>query len=413
MSITYYIPDWDDRVDPEYDFTNDRHKPGRDPYKDDRYAHELFAPEPPYDGVLLSRAVIDDSPAKHRAIIEAQSVHAYLRLPDHHKVLGDCGAFTYWQAEEPPYKTDEILDYYQQLGFNIGVSIDHLIFAELEDEKERRWNITVENAREFLRLYRLRRPSYRFTPVGVAQGWSPGSYAKAARELIKMGYGHIAAGGLVRSATRDVIAVLRAIQAVQEEEQSKVPLHLFGVNRPEFIETFAALGVTSFDSASRLRRAWMDGRRNYFFGDVSFSAIRIPEARTLAKKRDLDEAEVRPLEQAALSALRAYAGYQCSLEGTLAAVLAYASLAGEVRERTRRDYWATLAARPWEHCPCAICGQIGIDVIIFRGNNRNRRRGFHNTWHLYQQLKGVRHELAVPRQDAPAGAAQTALSLWP
>jgi hypothetical protein len=40
----------------------------------------------------------------------------------------------------------------------------------------------------------------------------------------------------------------------------------------------------------------------------------------------------------------------------------------------------TLDNRPWELCKCDICKKNGIDVVIFRGANRNKRRGFHNTW---------------------------------
>src|ERR1044071_3918312 len=169
MTMRYFIPDWDDRVDPGYLFDTDAHTPGRNPYLHDQYAHELYK-TPPYDGILLSRATLDNDRRKREAIIAAGSVHQYLRLPANgHQVLGDCGAFSYWQQENPPYTTEDILDYYQRLGFDLGVSIDHLIFAELEAEKERRWQLTIDNAEEFLRLHRNGR--YTFTPVGVAQGW--------------------------------------------------------------------------------------------------------------------------------------------------------------------------------------------------------------------------------------------------
>jgi hypothetical protein len=393
MPIRYFIPDWDDRVDPTYTFLTDEHTPGRDPYRDDRYAHELYT-MPPYNGMLMSRAVIDDSPAKHAAIVAAGSVHRYLRLPEQYPVLGDCGAFSYWKEQEPPYRTNEILEYYQQLGFDYGVSIDHLIFAELEAEKERRWNITIDNAEAFLRLHQTER--YTFTPVGVAQGWDPPSYGRAAHALMQMGYQHIAAGGLVRSQTQEVIAVLQAIKA---ELRPGTQLHLFGVNRPEYIQTFADLGVTSFDSASRLRRAWMDGRRNYFLGSRAYSAIRIPDAQTLAKKRGLDPATTLRFEQAALESMRAYDNDAIALEEALEAALAYAALSGAVRERTRRDYRETLLYRPWQYCACEICTTIGVEVIIFRGNNRNRRRGFHNTWQLYQQMDGYVQETPEPAED--------------
>lgn len=50
-------------------------------------------------------------------------------------------------------------------------------------------------------------------------------------------------------------------------------------------------------------------------------------------------------------------------------------------------YRKTLRSRPWDRCDCPICEELGIEVAIFRGNNRNRRRGFHNTYRFYQQFK--------------------------
>lgn len=382
MTICYFVPDWDDRVDPDFDFLSDTHRPGRNPYRDDRYAHEIYDTAP-YDGILLSRATLDGNAAKRDAILQAGSAHRYLRLPidGQHKVLGDCGAFSYWQQDEPPYRTDDVLAYYQDLGFDLGVSVDHLIFAEVDAERERRWNITIANAEEFLAHHR--RGGYTFTPVGVAQGWDPASYQRAARALVKMGYTHIAVGGLVRSRTIDV---LKTLAAIKEELPTGMRMHLFGVNRPEYASHFAALGVTSFDSASRLRRAWMDGRRNYFLRDDSFTAIRIPEAQHLAKKRGLAVERAVRLERQALSSLRAFDRGAASLQVTIEAVAAYAEYAGDQTRRITQDYFRTLSEQPWKRCPCTICRQIGIEVIVFRGNNRNRRRGFHNVWQLYRQL---------------------------
>ncbi len=384
MTLRYYIPDWDDRVDPGFNFLTDEHTPDRNPYRDDRYAHELYS-VPPYDGVLLSRAVIDGNQRKHSEIEDAGSVHRYLRLPhdSNHDVLGDCGAFTYWQEHDPPYQTDAMLDYYQSLGFDLGVSIDHLIFAELESEKERRWNITVENAEQFLIQHTLGGYEKAFRPIGVAQGWDPPSYRRGAEALMKMGYTYIAIGGLVRSPTEEVIRVL---MAVQEVLRPHTEVHLFGVNRPEHMHTFARLGVTSFDSASRLRRAWMDNRQNYFLGAQAYMAIRIPEAEKLAKTLGLDATKTKRLEQAALDALRLYDRDEIEVDEANRVVIEYATVSGKLTTRVQAEYLRTLSDRPWRRCPCEICTQVGIEVIIFRGNNRNRRRGFHNTWQLYKQI---------------------------
>ncbi len=50
-------------------------------------------------------------------------------------------------------------------------------------------------------------------------------------------------------------------------------------------------------------------------------------------------------------------------------------------------YKRTLEEKPWKECDCPICRSIGIEVVIFRGNNRNRRRGFHNTYVFYEILR--------------------------
>jgi hypothetical protein len=383
MSMRYFIPDWDDRVDPGYDFAADQHTPERVPYRDDRYAHEIYNP-PPYDGVLISRVTLDGNATKYHTIQELGSVHRYLRLPVEggYQVMGDCGAFSYWNQAEPPYQTPDILDYYHTFGFDLGVSIDHLIFTSDQVERERRWHLTMDNAREFLRLHQA--GGYRFTPVGVAQGWNPESYQRAVKALIAMGYGHIAIGGLVRSQNKPIIEVLTSVKEVLP---AGIAVHLFGVSRPEQVPTFMRLGVTSFDSASRLRKAWTDDRKNYYLGDQTFTAIRIREAGKLAREKGLDEATTRPREQAALQALRAYDRGDGTLEQAYEAILAYAELGGPLKERMQVDYRETLQEKPWQHCSCVICQRIGVEVIIFRGNNRNRRRGFHNTWHLYQQLQ--------------------------
>ena len=46
--------------------------------------------------------------------------------------------------------------------------------------------------------------------------------------------------------------------------------------------------------------------------------------------------------------------------------------------RHESEYARVLKDAPWRTCPCAVCREIGIEVILFRGLNRNKRRGFHN-----------------------------------
>jgi hypothetical protein len=62
-------------------------------------------------------------------------------------------------------------------------------------EAQRRQSLTLDYAEAFLRAHRA--GGCRFEPWGVAQGWSPKSYAFAVRDLQRLGYRYIALGGMV------------------------------------------------------------------------------------------------------------------------------------------------------------------------------------------------------------------------
>ena len=153
--MKYFIPEWDDRVDPQYDFIMDDHSNihYQNPLKNDVYIWDIFGLDAvPIDGVLVSRMKIAENKLKYQEILE-NGIHAFLRLPCTFEIMGDCGAWGYIDQESPPFKTKEILDYYVKCGFNYGVSIDHLIVPAHIDQRERRWKITIDNAREMHQLW--------------------------------------------------------------------------------------------------------------------------------------------------------------------------------------------------------------------------------------------------------------------
>lgn len=80
-------------------------------------------------------------------------------------------------------------------------------------------------------------------------------------------------------------------------------------------------------------------------------------------------------------------------------VEAYATF---VDDRGLLDAYETLLKEtPWRRCPCTICSTHGIEVAIFRGNNRNRRRGFHNTRRFYDEFQErLPKMLVLTRPDA-------------
>lgn len=266
----------------------------------------------------------------------------------------------------------------------------------MPEELWRRQEITQELATKFLCEHRKNRCA--FTPIGVAQGWSPNSYAAAVKSLQGMGYKYIGLGGMVPLKTDEILSCL---QAANEVRKRSTRFHLFGVTRPLHIGRFQDFGVVSFDSTSPLRQAFKHDRENYYTLDGTYSAIRVPQVegnqslQSRIAAGEIDQREARRLEQACIKALRAYDSRVSTLSEVLALLREYDCLFDGRKDRTE-DYREVLLNRPWKSCPCAICQQIGIDIILFRGAERNRRRGFHNVFVTYKRLQ---NELALLKKD--------------
>src|SRR3546814_17974316 len=116
-------------------------------------------------------------------------------------------------------------------------------------EAHRRFDITLENANAFWRA--TRDMSNQFTPLGVIQGWSPGSMAEAARRLVAMGYNYLAVGGTVPLTSPQIKACLRAIRDVVP---ANTRLHTLGFATADEIQTFSPFAITSLDPKSVVSR---------------------------------------------------------------------------------------------------------------------------------------------------------------
>lgn len=525
--LKYYMPENDDRVDPDYNFIEDKVNRVGDPLDHDVYAHQLHG-VPQYDGILISKVNIDSAPQKKRERIHEIGIRKFLRLPDNYVIMGDCGAFSYIDEDEPPYTTEQVLDYYHSLGYDYGVSVDHLIVGPyMEDvaERNRRYELTLRNAHDFIEKYTQYKGKYgyTFTPIGVAQGWNPESFRNAVQKLINMGYEYVALGGLAKEKSFSIYKILKEIAPIIPHKNFK--MHLFGVVRDnmEYMRVFHKLGVTSFDSASPLRRAWLGSEHNYYSPKKHYASIRIPEATAssprvkrqikeylgsvyfgtkqnyrilsnfcgilsyyedkehledeviffdeqndtdilslmrnqlcidsnslmevigeydvfynkyrkleefmLAKLKEYDLQKLtvssgiqqiseyaktigitdkdskkyqymfklldlfKELERKAINALRDYDKGKLDIETTLCSILEYDEKLGEDREKHAVYYREVLIDQPWKKCHCNICRASGVEVIIFRKNNRNRRRGFHNTHVFYTQINKLKEEI--------------------
>lgn len=381
--LAYFIPEWDDLVDPDYDFDTDTHSGGGGDWSNEVYAHQMY-PAPNYDGILISKVVAEKSKKKAERI-NSLGVHRFLRLPRSFPVMGDCGAFGYIRDEVPPYSTSEILDYYSRLDFDFGVSIDHFVLGD-EQQKRFRYEITVNNAEEFIREHRAQ--GLPWTPIGAVQGWDEDSYVRAAKQYVAMGYKYLGLGAMVPRRTPEVLSITEAVRKAIPDD---IKIHLFGVVRLPAIAEFIKAGANSADSAAWLRNAWMGTDKNYLTLDAQqYGAIRIPQAnKSYRAKRMVSEGratadQVQHLDKACIDAMHAYDQGKISIEQAIEILHEYDQLITPDRPDNSAQLRRTLEAMPWKHCPCDICRKDGIDVIIFRGNNRNRRRGFHNTYAFYR-----------------------------
>ncbi len=414
--MRFFFPDSQDQIDPSFDFVTEERTPHRVRQRDDHYAHEALA-TPPVDGILVSKTIVDGTrrgagkyTAAQRHRLYRVGVRQFFRLDTvvgpAMASMGDCGAFSYVTEEEPPYTPDEVIDFYAECGFDLGLSVDHVIlgYDRKADEKatedldavwRRRQELTIDLAAEFLRRTRARRVS--FQPVGVAQGWSPGSYAVAVRELQRIGYKRIALGGMVPLRTEDIVACLQALDGVRDPATE---FHLLGITRCDNVEQFASFGVTSFDSTSPFRQAFKDDRNNYYTLGGAYTALRVPQVDANAKLKariragQISQPTAIALERRCLELLRAHDAGAATVDAVVEALGAYERLYDGRQDRTDR-YRRTLEEHPWKTCPCGICEDVGIEVAVFRGAERNKRRGFHNLFVFHHRL--VRELTAVTR----------------
>ena len=415
-----------DFVDPNYNFLEDRSTSGRETYWDDEFAHQYLG-KAPFDGLLVSRGVVGDHKFSGK-YTQSQAmrfrrvgVRKFMRLEDEQyanlMLMGDCGAFSYKDMDKPPYSPTEILEFYEDAGFTHGCSVDHLIFdferslkgmeslPNREDSLrvKERFDITIENAEAF---YKENAHILNFMPMGVVQGWSPGSMAEAARRLVGIGYDYLAIGGMV---PLNAESIKFAISAIRELIPDYVRIHILGFGKIDNFKEFEPFNITSIDTTSPMLRAFKDSRKNFFMpgsgGKMKYyTAIRIPQATvnrgltTLVKKGHFTQEFLLQQEREALAAVRELNQGKVTVENALGPIMAFTkshlvnpgtgeNVSDLKLNNIETDYRETLTDKPWQKCSCGVCEKVSVEGAIFRASNRNKRRGIHNMWIFHQQLK--------------------------
>jgi len=421
-SYLYFFPDWDDFI---YEPFNAKDGEGTQGKR--TYAHEICGAKTPFDGIFLSLAHIYAGKGALHRYTDTNGGRIYLRrrlnIPKNILLFGDCGAFSYVGEPKPPFSPREAAELYDKYGFDIAASVDHIPLPEIpvrrsdgsvrkqalsKSARYERMYLTRDNAKEFLDICKRKR--YSFTPLGVIQGINSRSYVNRLHEYLDMGYEHIALGGLVPRTDDDILKIVCAVrQALQDRTRAcrnNAWIHLFGILRPKLQPIFKELGVSSFDSASYFRKAWLRSDQNYLApsGDHWYGTIRVPISTSKAMQqaavdRGIPVDELTKMESRCLSAIETCNEKVSARAQVTRTINKYGPLLERKGEENHFDekHALLLNERPWEKCSCPFCRGSGIHVVVFRGASRNKRRGLHNTWVFYHK---VLHGRAVPSSSS-------------
>jgi hypothetical protein len=407
----FFLPDWDDFVDAKFDFAADRPSSLSRSEREEIHPIRLLHPRRLADGILVSLGQrVSTKKGMLRRVLSSLPSALRPREPRSHFGLradqwsfGDCGAFSYVAERRPPITPAEAAALYDLHGFDLGASVDHIPLSEVVidgvkrplDTRERRRRVNLTRAHAAAFIDQVRRRGNPFIPVGVVQGVDLGDFSMQVREYVEMGYEHLAIGGLVPLSDRVLLAVVTEVMKAMSSLRERPWLHLLGVYRPKLQLQFRRLGIDSFDSATYFRKAWLRSNQNYIGVDGRwYAAVRVPmttdqrtQARLRAARVSLSAAQ--RLEANALRALAALDAGRASARRAALAVVAYDSKLRRSSEDIGpmlKAYMRTLLARPWRKCGCAVCRKLGIHVLIYRGINRGKRRGAHNTLQLFRAI---------------------------
>ena len=266
LTMQFFFPDSQDQIDPSFDFITEERSIYRVRQRDDRYAHEALR-TPPFDGFLVSKTIVDGLPGAAGKYTIAQrhrlyrvGVREFFRLDAQPgprlATMGDCGAFSYVREDSPPYSADEVIDFYNECGFDLGISVDHVILGydpAADHDPEHPQRAGLGGPASAHPRTRGRVPDGVPGPARSAssRSASPKDGARppmpaAVRALQKMGYRRIALGGMVPLKTDEVLACLEQIDQVRRRRH---PTSSARHHAPsDHMEPFAEAGVTSFDS---------------------------------------------------------------------------------------------------------------------------------------------------------------------
>lgn len=398
-----------------------------------------FWDEPLADGILVSKTLLEQT-TNLRKVNGAYKVHVYKYVYD--SVLDYCatkgryipsfadpGTWSYVNQFKLPdylYDTDHMISYYQDMQYDLAGSVDWPIidklvivdnyerkYVDLDDKtKEMRRELTLELAADFIKKCN-RRPELQFVPFGTIQGYSPESYIKSLKRILKMGYEYIAIGGLPAYSEKVVVELLPLLWKEIRKADPVPGVHLYGrFPSPKYVKYYIEHGVTSFDNNS----AFITAAKNpcsFYDPDylileheqspafrcygVKIPSRRGPLLRKLKKYRpDLWE-EAGEVSDKTFSAFCRFAINQSknNKERLFKYYYEMDRILNDARVRPHHEKKlvqsferckTAINSRGWERCGCTSCRMLGPHILLMRGA-RIPHTFLHNTYTMYSRFR--------------------------
>lgn len=172
--------------------------------------------------------------------------------PQNKPMIWDCGAWSYKDKEVADYTPASALEAYSGYAAEGSTLIapDHMLIDGVDLEARRRFN--KDSAAEFLDIV----PSH-FQPMACIHGMTLEERISHAEHLMRLGYKHIAVGGVAARAAQKSL-VISTVAAIREVTRG-ARLHVLGLSSPEYMAAWRRLGVDSCDGSSHFKQAFTGG----------------------------------------------------------------------------------------------------------------------------------------------------------
>lgn len=166
--------------------------------------------------------------------------------------IWDCGAWSYKTDDVPKITSTSAAGFYDLNAASYArcIAPDHMLIDGVDHEFRRGWNLA--QAARFIDDC-----PQRLVPMATIHGQTVDERLLHADALMRLGYRHLAIGGIAARASQpkvaiDIVERLRA-------KTSGVSLHVLGLSSPRYMKQWHRIGVDSCDGSSHFKQAFTAG----------------------------------------------------------------------------------------------------------------------------------------------------------